>query len=157
MTSSPGLMMRHHRGHHGFGRAAADGDLALGIERNALRLREFCRDGVAQRFRAPRDRVLVDVAVDCVFGGLLDFSGGGEIRESLREIHGAVLHGQPRHFADHRFREPRCFIAQYASRPGLRQGNACGRAASGGGRGWGHSVPRVLDFFAVLDRAAASG
>ncbi len=54
-----------------------------GIDGNALRALEFLGDGVAQRFRAPGDRVLIDVRGDGVLRGALDFGGRGEIREIL--------------------------------------------------------------------------
>ena len=76
------------------------GDFAFGIDANSLRALEFFDDGVAQRFRAPGDRVLIDVVGDGLAGGFLDFCGRGEIRESLREIDGVVLQRQARHFAD---------------------------------------------------------
>ena len=97
--------MRHHRRHHGFGGTAANGDLALGIDGHALGAREFLDDRVAQRLRAPGDGVLIVVGGDGRARRFLDFGGRGKIRKALRQIDGLVLHGQARHFADHRFGE----------------------------------------------------
>ena len=100
-----GIDDAHHGGHHGFGRAAADGDFALGIDAHALRALEFPRNGVAQFLRAPGDGVLVDVVGDGLARGFLDFFGRGKIRKSLRHVDGVMLHGQARHFANHGFGE----------------------------------------------------
>ena len=81
----------HHRGHHGFGGAAANGDFALGIDANALGAFEFLDDGVAQALGAPGDGVLVDVVGDGLAGGFLKFRGGGKIRKTLRKIDGIVF------------------------------------------------------------------
>ena len=66
------------RGDHRFGSAAANGDFALGIDRNPLRALEFFRDGVAQGFRSPGDGVLIDVRGDRFLCGALDFGGSGK-------------------------------------------------------------------------------
>ncbi len=66
---------------------------------------KFRGNGVAKLFRAPGDGVLVDVRGNRVLRGALDFGGRGKIGKALREIDGAVLQGQARHFADHRFGE----------------------------------------------------
>ena len=49
-----GIDDRHHRRDHRFGGAAADGDLALGIDRHALSARELRGDGVARTPSRPR-------------------------------------------------------------------------------------------------------
>src|SRR6266436_5181527 len=95
----------HHRRHHRFRRAAANGDFALGIDAHTLRALEFLDDSVAQRLRTPGDGVLVDVVGNGLPRCFLDFRGRGEIRETLRKVDGVVLQRQPRHFANHRFGE----------------------------------------------------
>ena len=104
---------RHHRRHHRFGRAAANRDLALGIDRYALRALEFRGDGVAERLRAPGDRVLIDVRGDGRLRRVLDFGGRGKIGKALREIDGAIAHRQPRHFADYGFGEAFSFRGKF--------------------------------------------
>ncbi len=96
---------RHHGGHHCFGRAAANGDLALGVILDALGALKLFDDGVAQRLRAPGDGVLVDVVSDGFARRFLDFLGRRKVRKSLGQIDGAVLQSQPRHFANDGFRE----------------------------------------------------
>ena len=66
---------------------------------------KFIRDGVAQRFRAPGDRVLIHVRGDGFLRGALDFGGSGKIGKTLRKIHGAVMDREARHFAYYRFGE----------------------------------------------------
>ena len=68
-----GIDEPHHRGHHGFGRAAGDGDFAFGIDAHSLRALEFPGDGVAQFLRAPGDGVLVDIVGNGLAGGFLHF------------------------------------------------------------------------------------
>ena len=112
---------RHHRRHHRLGRAAADGDLALGIDGHALRALEFRGDGVAKCLCAPGDGVLIDVRVDGRLRGVLDFGGRGKIGKALRQIDGAVAQRQPRHFADYGFGEAFGFRGKFragASRHG---------------------------------------
>ena len=65
----------------------------------------FRGDGIAKRFGAPGDGVLIQVRFDGFLRGALHFGGRGKIREALGEIDGVVLQGQPRHFADHRLGE----------------------------------------------------
>ena len=77
---------------------------------------EFFDDGVAQRFRAPGDGVLIDVVGDGLSRGFLHFHGGGKIGKTLREIDGVVLHGQARHFADDGFGELLGLGGQQAAR-----------------------------------------
>ena len=77
---------------------------------------EFFGDGVAQRFRAPGDGVLIDVRGDGVLRGALDFRGRGKIGKALREIDGAVLQREARHLANHGFGELR---SAFAERRGL--------------------------------------
>ena len=95
----------HHGGHHGFRRTTANRDLAFGIDANALGALEFFDDGVAQWFRAPGNRVLIDVVRDRLAGGFFYFGRRGEIRKSLRKIYGVVFQGQPRHLANYGFGE----------------------------------------------------
>ncbi len=101
---------RHHRGHHGFSRAAANGDFAFGINLDSLHARKFLGDGIAEFFPAPGDSVLIDVHGNGLPRRLFDFLRRGEIGKALREIDGAVLQRQPRHFANHGFGELRDFM-----------------------------------------------
>src|SRR4029077_8088769 len=56
-----GIAHRQQGRDDGFGGAATNRDLALGIDRNALPHLHLPGDGVAQVFRAPGDGVLIDV------------------------------------------------------------------------------------------------
>ena len=51
----------------------------------------FRGDGIAKRFRAPGDGVLIHVRFNGLLRGALHFGGRGKIREALREIDGVVL------------------------------------------------------------------
>ena len=62
-------------------------------------------DRVAQRLRAPGDRVLVDVVVDGLRGRVLQLGRAREVREALGQADRTVLHGQPVHLADDRLGE----------------------------------------------------
>src|SRR5206468_6548412 len=73
----------------------------------AIALRERAGDALAQRPRAPRDGVLVDVGVNGGAGGVLDPIRRRKIRKALRQIHAAVQLVQARHLADHRLGELR--------------------------------------------------
>ena len=79
-------------GDHAFGGAADDGDLALGVEFEAVVAQVLGGDGVAEGLGAPGDGVLVEVGVDGVGGGVLEFLGRGEVGEALGEVDGAVAH-----------------------------------------------------------------
>ena len=82
-----------HRRDHRLGRAAGDGDLGLRVD--GAPAREVPRrrrgDRVAQRLRAPGDRVLVDVGVDGLGDRVLELGRAGEVREALGEADRAVL------------------------------------------------------------------
>ena len=99
-----GIDDRHHGGHHGFRRAAADGNFAFGIVAHALSAGKFFDHGIAQGLRAPSNRVLIDVV------------RSGKIGKTLRQIHGVMLHGQARHFANHGFRELLGFGREHTAR-----------------------------------------
>ena len=100
-----GIDDRHHGGHHRFGRATADGDLALGVVLHALGALKFFDNGVAQRLRAPGYGVLVDVIGDGSARGFLDFLRRGKVGKPLGQIDGPMLQGQACHFPDNGFRE----------------------------------------------------
>jgi hypothetical protein len=134
----------HHRGHHRFGRAAANGDFAFGIDLNSLHAPEFFGDGIAEIFGAPGDGVLIDVRGDGHARRFFDFFRGGEIRKALREIYSVVFHREARHLANYRFGELRGFMREPAAR--------FGGARRRGAHGW-----RFLeDFFAAGGVAAAA-
>ena len=85
-----GIDDREERADHRFGRAAGDGDHRLRIDAHAIEVAVGLRDRIAQRLRAPGDRVLVDVRVDRALRGLLERGRRGEIREALREVDAAM-------------------------------------------------------------------
>ena len=116
--------MRHHRRHHRLGDAAADRDLLVGDDRHAVAARELAGDRLAQRPRAPGDRVLVDVGLDRRAGRVLDDRGRREVGEPLRQVDAAVQLVQPRHLADDRLGELRRL---------LRTGELGHRTVSSGG------------------------
>jgi len=96
---------RQQRRDHALGGAAADHDLALRIERQAGEVRVLGHQRVTQALRAPRDGVLVDVGQHGARRLLLDRPGRREVRETLREVDGAVRAGEPGHLADDRLGE----------------------------------------------------
>ena len=104
-----GVDRRKKRCDHAFGRAAANGDLTFGIERDTVVALYFVDDGITELFRAPRDGVLVVVVVDSTMGGILECLRCRKIGESLREIDGLVLIGNARHLTNDRFGELFCF------------------------------------------------
>ena len=68
----------HHGGHDRFGGTAADGDFALGVDRECRGALEFFRNGIAQRFRAPGNRVLIDVRAMASCAAPLISAGAGK-------------------------------------------------------------------------------
>ena len=101
-----GVDRRQHRRHHRLGRTAAHRHLRLGIDRHAVPPREVAGHRLAQRLRAPRHRVLVDVGGDGRPGRRLQRLGRGEVGEPLRQVHRPVPVGETGHLADHRLGEP---------------------------------------------------
>ena len=85
--------------------AAGHRDLSVRIHRHAVAREVLPRDGVAERFGAPRGGVLVEVATDGVAGGFLHFLWHGKVRKPLGEVHGAVLISDTGHFANDRLGE----------------------------------------------------
>jgi hypothetical protein len=76
---------------------------------------EFFDNSVAQRLGAPGDRILIDIVGNSLSSGFLYLLRRSEIWETLGQIHGVVLHRQPRHFADHRFGELLGFGGNHAA------------------------------------------
>ena len=95
----------HHGGHHRLGRAAAHRDLLVGNHAESVAPLELASDRLAQRARAPRDRVLVDVGVDCRTRRVLDGGGRRKIRKSLRQVDAPMKLIEPGHLADDRLGE----------------------------------------------------
>ena len=85
-----GIDDAEHRRDHRLGRAAADGDLRVGIDRHAVPAREVVGDRVAQAPRAPGHRVLVDVGVDGARRRRLDLGRRRKIGKPLRQVDRAV-------------------------------------------------------------------
>ena len=103
----PELRRRDHEDGHVQARPGRDRGLRVHQFASQTRDREVGRDRGSQRLRAPRHRILVDVATDGLASGILDGLRGRKIRKALREVHRAVLVGEARHFPDHRLSEPR--------------------------------------------------
>ena len=98
-----GIEHRQQAGDHAFGRAAADRDLALGVELDSVSALVFGGDGIAERLGAPGDGVLIDIGVDGLGGSVLEDRGSGKVREALRQVDGPVMHGQAGHLANDGF------------------------------------------------------
>src|SRR5437899_477160 len=79
---------------------------SCGIDLHAVPLRVFVGDGAAEPRRAPRDRVLMEVAVDRPVCRRDQLWGRREVRHALREVDAAHLAHDPRHLADDGLREP---------------------------------------------------
>ena len=90
---------------HGFGAAAGDRHLALGVDLHVVHPPVLLGDREPEDRAAPGDRVLVDVPPNGGAGRFLHRLGHREVREALREVDGAVGLGDPRHLADDGFRE----------------------------------------------------
>ena len=101
------IHQRHEHRRHRFGRAARHRHVAVRIDLHVVPAPVLLGDRLAKHRRAPRDRVLVDVAVDRRARRLLHRSGIGKSGKSLREIHGLVHGGDARHLADDGFGERR--------------------------------------------------
>ena len=112
MTSSPGLISDKQRDEHRLGAAAGDGDLGLGVDRQAQVPGGVLGDRLAEVLRPPGDRILVDVGLDRAAGGRLELGRGGEVGHSLRQVDRVVLRGLDRHAADHALGEPRGLVRE---------------------------------------------
>src|SRR6185312_11409718 len=86
-------------------RAATDGEFAFRIDVKAVEAFVVFRDGVAERFSTPGNRVLVNIGFNRFARGALHFRRGGEIGKALGEINGPVVQGQSRHLTDDGFFE----------------------------------------------------
>ncbi len=104
---------REHRGDHGFGGSAADGNLAFRVDLQPLPGLHLTGDGLPQAPGAPGDGVLVHVGRDGFPGGLLDFLRGGEVGEPLGQVDRPVEHRLPGHLPDDRLGEPLRLLADY--------------------------------------------
>ena len=104
-----------HRRDHPLGRTAGHRDLRLridhpaGVEAGGLRC-----DGIAERLRAPGDRVLVHVRIDRGGGGRFQLRRTGEVGKALGEADRPRLDRQAVHVADDRLREGRGLAADRA-------------------------------------------
>ena len=150
-----GVDQPEHRRDHPLGGAAHDRDVGVGARRPARMPASRLRgDRLAQRLRAPRDRVLVDVGEERGRGRLLQLLRRREVREALGEAHRAGLDREAVHLADDRFRERLGFRAdpaharectQRARRPGRsapRRPFRWGAGPTAGRRGWRRPRPR---------------
>ncbi len=95
------IEQREHARDHTLGCSAAHGDLALGINFELIKTPVVLADGVAKRFRAPGNRVLVHIGGNGLLSGSLDFVGRREIGKALRQVDCAMLEREARHLADH--------------------------------------------------------
>jgi len=103
---------RQQSGNDGLGRAAANREFGLGINRHPLPFLKFPGNGVAQTFRAPGDGVLIDVGGNRFLRRPLDLRRSREVRKALRQIDGVIHHRLPRHLANHGLSEVRDFAAE---------------------------------------------
>src|SRR5207249_11967369 len=67
---------------------------------HTVELRVLVGDGTAEPGRTPRDRVLMEVAVDRRVGGLDQLGRRREVRHALREVDAPDLAHDARHLAD---------------------------------------------------------
>ena len=96
---------REQGGQHGLGGAAADRDVAVGLDLHAVELAVLLGDGLPEARRAPGDRVLVEVAVDGPVRRLHQLARRREVRHALGEVDAVVLVVDPGHLPDHRLGE----------------------------------------------------
>jgi hypothetical protein len=104
-------------GGHAFGGAADDGDLAGGVDIEAVVMAGFVGDRLAEGRDAPGDGVLIVVGFDGARGGGFEPSGGREIGEALREVDGAGGNGLAGHIANDGLGEL-CGTGATIARPG---------------------------------------
>jgi hypothetical protein len=101
-----GLGQREDRGGDRLRDAAGDRDLVRGIGADPVDLRRLARDRLAQRRRAPRERVLMVRGIaERRRERARERRGRREVRQPLGEIDAADLLRQPRHLADDGFLE----------------------------------------------------
>src|SRR5713101_1763358 len=93
------------RRQHGLRRSAADCHVAVGIDLHPVELAVFLGDPLPQARRPPRDRVLVEVAVDRLVGRRDQLRRRGEVGHALGQVHAADLIDDARHLADDRLGE----------------------------------------------------
>ena len=97
----------HHCRHHGLGAAAGDNNLAVGIDGPAHIAGLLGSQRLPEVLGTPGNGILVEVLVGHLRQPVCDGLRRVKVREALREVHGAVLHGHPGHAADHRIGEAR--------------------------------------------------
>ena len=99
-----GVDQGEHGRHHALGRAAADGDVLVGVAGDAVERPDLAAIA-CRRAAPPGDGVLVEAVLDRPAGGVLDLLRRLEVGHALAEVERPVLGGQPGHLADDRFGE----------------------------------------------------
>src|SRR5208282_3250438 len=96
-----GIYHRQHARDHGLGRAAGDGDVAIGVAFDSVVGADLVGDRAAQIGRPMRDRVLVVILVDRALGSLFQLDRRRKIGKSLGQIDGASTERPARHLPDY--------------------------------------------------------
>ena len=91
MTSSPGIDQGEHGRHHALGRAAADGDVGIGVAIDAVERCALSGDGLAKDGAPQVMAYWLKPSWIALQAASLTSCGGVEIGHSLAEIDGAVL------------------------------------------------------------------
>src|SRR6202000_2804110 len=114
------IRRRKQRRGHAFRSAAASRNFKLRVQFQAVASGVLPRDGSAKRLCAPGDGILIVIRFNSFNRRPFEIDRRGEIRESLRQVDGAMLDCQARHLADYRLREPRGSFAVKALARGCR-------------------------------------
>src|SRR5262245_47089856 len=93
------------RRQHGLGRAATDRHVAVGIDVHVVERAVLPGNRLAQARRAPGDRVLMEVAVDCPVRRGDQLRRRREVRHALGQVHAPDLVDDAGHLADDRLGE----------------------------------------------------
>ena len=95
----------HHRRHHRLGAAAGRDNLSVRVDLPAHTARLLGGERLAEVLRAPGDGILMKILIGDLRHAVENLLRRFKVREALRQVDRAVLHGNARHAADDRVGE----------------------------------------------------